>query len=221
MVRHLNEAISKVYGHAELRLLFLECNSHDAEEMAGALSQALGCKIEHCVLDAFLPGVPQSCRPYDLLITTYHHLGDVMDTVRQSGGNPQSVIGIDTRPSADTMLQIAHLRDRRIGLVATLQNTAHMLKHLIFSYHPEWEITAVTQDQRQAICSLVSSSDHLIVTHTCAADVELLTGRAADVVVNFAVDEHSIQRVKARVQQAQQDRLSEVAMLQTPEARGI
>jgi GntR family transcriptional regulator len=111
------------------------------------------------------------------------------------------------------MLRVARLPNPRIGLVCTVQNTVHMLKHIFYGYHPEWEIEATWLDQPETIQEIARKSDHLIVTHTCAAEVTALTGRSPDVVVNFQIDEQSIAYLRQRSYEIQMEKMKPLQAL--------
>jgi len=78
-----------------------------------------------------------------------------------------------------------------------------MLKHMLYSYYPDRSIQAVTITDLDAVVAAARTCDHLVVTHTCADQVTQLTGRTPDVVVNFQIDEQSIQFVSRRVHEIQ------------------
>ncbi len=204
----LKAALGSVYGHSQVGMIFFECNEHDTQEMGRQLNSALGMEIEYRVLDVFYHDVPEILDKYDLLITTYHHLAEINHAIREHHGPKGKLVGIDTRPTPETMLRIARLPNPRIGIVCTNANTAHMLKHILYGYHPEWEIEATSLEEGgDKIHDLARGCDHFIVTHTSAEEVTILAGRAPDVVVQFQIDEQSVLYLKQRIYEIQMEKM--------------
>ena len=218
MDEQLTSAIDEVYRQSSVGLYFVECNQHDSEVMGHELEQALGVQVDCGLLDDLRGKVAETIARYDLLVTTFHHMADVLEMVRQAGAPTNQVVGIDTRPTPETMLGIARFPNRCIALVSTMSNTSHMLKHIIFSYHPDWCIEAATIDDPAEVKRIIETCDHLVVTHTCAEEVEKLTGRAADVVVNFQIDEQSILFLRNRIQEMRRSRMLRRSKMTTDRA---
>ncbi len=195
----LINAVRAVYDANRINVAFYECNTHDSSEMGGYLSRALDVEIHCGVLDE-LTDPPAVAEHYDLIITTFHHLSEVSRTLEAAA---EKIVGIDTRMTPETMLQIARLPRPEIGVVATLDNTAHMLKHILYSYYPDRTIQTTTIDDTDALRLLGRDCDHILATHTCAAQVEAVIGRVPDVIIDFQVDEQSIQFLRRRVHQVQ------------------
>ncbi len=199
-LQHMNNAVADVFDLGSVRIAFYECNAHDSTEMGHYLSRALDMDV-HCGVLTELTTDPEAIvEDYDLIVTTFHHLSEV---VEQVGRARDHVVGIDTRITPDTMLKIARLPKPNIGLIATLQTTTHMLKHILYSYYPDRSIQAVTITDLDAVAAAARACDHLVVTHTCAEQVTQLTGRTPDVVVNFQIDEQSILFLSRRVHEIQ------------------
>jgi len=212
MFDQLQNAVNEVFGHSKLDLIFFECNDYDTQEMGKRLNEVLKMPVDYRNLPDFYKNPPALITKYDLIITTYHHLAEINTTIDQLGFPPSKVVGIDTRLTADSMLKIARFPHTKIGVVCTNQNTAHMIKHILYGYHPEWEIEALmVEDNHEAILSLSQTSDHIIVTHTSAEEFTALTGRQPDVLVNFQIDEQSIAFLHQRIHQI---RMAKVRSLQ-------
>ncbi|MAS37418.1 MAG: GntR family transcriptional regulator [Anaerolineaceae bacterium] len=199
-LHYLTNAIQEVYGLGDVRIAFYECNEHDSQEMGEYLSRELGMDMDYGTLDDLYVDVDTVMNKYDLIVTTFHHLSDVIERL---GRHTEQIIGIDTRMTPEAMLGIARLPNPQIALVATLETTSHMLKHIIFSYYPDRQVDAVTITDTDGIIAAVEQCDHLVVTHTCADQVKQLTGREPDVIVNFQVDEQSIQFLGRRIHETQ------------------
>lgn len=198
ITQDLLATVASVYASHRLRLLFIECNEHDSVEMARELSELVGEPVEACVLRDAVRRVHVLARQNDLIITTFHHLADVSQVF---GECADRVVGVDTRPSPDTLLRIARLSGPRIGLVCTLENTARSLHHVIKSYHPDRAVDTALVDDAADVRRLARACDHVIVTHTAAEQFARIAHRQPDVVVQFCVDEQSIAYLKQRMRQ--------------------
>jgi GntR family transcriptional regulator len=198
VLEQLVSAVQQVYAIGRPRITFYECNELDSREMGTHLGEILNLDI-HCGLleDLRSDNVNTVIETYDLIVTTFHHLAEVTHHIGEN--HSDKIVAIDTRLTPDTLLNIARLPGQRNGVICSVPHTTHMLKHILHSYYPDHQMEAVVIDHTQAVLRLAQSSDHLIVTHTCIDQVRLLTGRDADVVVNFMVDEQSIQYLKRRV----------------------
>ena len=203
MLEQVTNAITEVYRLGEVKLVFYECNPTDSEEMGRNLNRALAKRVDSGLLDDLYHNIPGVVEEHDLIITTFHHLAEIIEALRPFGSATKKVIGIDTRPNSETMLRIARLACPKIGIIASIENTAQMLKHIIFSYHPDREIETAILEDRAAVDALVANSQHLVVTHTCVDEVKALTGSTPDVVVDFQIDEQSIADLKQRIYEIQ------------------
>lgn len=207
MYAQLRTSIDEVYGHSALSIIFFECNDYDTNEMGRRLNEVLKMPVEYKNLSVFYKTPDVIIRKHDLIVTTYHHLAEITAEIKRLGFPQGKVVGIDTRLTAETMLRIARFPKTKIGIVCTNQNTAHMLKHILYGYHPEWQIESITADDLPAVQELANTCDHFIVTHTSVEEVTMLTGRSPDVVVNFQIDEQSIDFLNQRIHQIRIDKM--------------
>jgi DNA-binding transcriptional regulator YhcF (GntR family) len=207
ILEQLKSAVGDVCGHSQVRLIFYECNQHDTTEMGRSLNETLKMPVDYKVLDNLYKNLKTVPKNYDLVITTYHHLAEIIDAFKEIGEHPDKIVGIETRPSPDTMLRVARLSNSRVGVVCTNQNTAHMLKHIFYGYHPEWEVKATSLEHPDKIAEIAQHCDHFIVTHTCAEEVTAMTGRTPDVVVQFQIDEQSVAFLRQRIYDIQMEKL--------------
>ncbi len=199
-LQQMTHAIHEVYEIGNVRAIFYECNMHDSTDMGQYLSRKLDMKIDYGLLDDLYKDVAAAIQRYDLIITTFHHLSEV---TAELGDAVSKVVGIDTRLTPDTLLRIARLPGLQIGVVSTLKNTTHMLKHILHSYYPSREIQAAAVYETEAVKKIGRTCDHILVTHTCAEAVEQLIGRSPNVIINFQVDEQSIQFLSGRIHEIQ------------------
>lgn len=204
-------AVQNVYKRGALRLAFYECNAFDSREMGGYLSSVLNADIACGVLSDFQGRPSHLAQDFDLVITTFHHLAEI---IRQVPESRDKVVGIDTRLTSESLLGVAHLPGKRIGIVCGVEATAHMLGHVLHGYYPHLALEAVTLDDAPGVVALAQKNDHIVATHTCAREVEALIGRPVDVVVNFQVDEQSLSYLEQRIQKIRAGKLAEVPAVQ-------
>ena len=205
------KAVCEVYAQSMVNLIFYECNDYDTTEMGKRLNEVLNLPVEYKNISHFFKNPTAVLKSKDLIITTYHHLAELTSLIRQQGFPPSKIVGIDTRLTADSLLKIARLPKNRIAVVCTNRNTAHTIKHTLFGYRPEWQIEAMAVEDPQAVRDLVAWCDHLIVTHTSADQIQAISGRLPDVVVNFQIDEQSIAFLNQRIQQIRMKNLSDTS----------
>jgi DNA-binding transcriptional regulator YhcF (GntR family) len=208
MIEQMKTAVSDVFSKSVVNLIFYECNDYDTREMGQQLGHVLNLPIEFKNLSHFYKNPALVLKKYDLIVTTYHHLAEITAAIKKHGFPAGKVVGIDTRLSADSMLNIARFLKTRIGVVTTNQNTAHMLKHILYGYHPEWEVEALSMEEgHDAVKALAANCDHFVVTLTSAEEVTALTGRSPDVVVTFQIDEQSIAFLNGRIHHIRMDKI--------------
>ncbi len=210
---HFKEALEKIFGTGSLTLAFFECNPNDSQDMGRYLSEVLGRDIYCGLLSELEQDTSRIAEHYDLIITTFHHLSAVMQTLKKYA---EKVVGVDTRLTPDTMLEIARLPKGRMGVVSTLASTAQMLRHILYSYYPDWSIEAIATEDKKSVKNFSHHCDHLLVTHTCAAEVEKLTKRAPDVVIQFQIDQQSIQFLDKRIRDLQVQKTQSIQDISTP-----
>jgi DNA-binding transcriptional regulator YhcF (GntR family) len=195
--------IDQVYGTGEIRMIFYECNRHDSDMLGAELERLLETRVDTGLVDELEASPERPAQRYDLIVTTFHHLAAVNRTLIH---HLEKVVGVDTRPTPDALLGIARLTSPRIGLICTLGNTAHMLQHLIYSYHPGCTVNSALIDNPHEVERLAHECDHLVVTHTCVDQLRALTEREPDVVVEFRIDEQSIDYLRQRMREARHEK---------------
>jgi len=205
----LKNAVNEVFSNQAVRIIFFECNDYDTNEMGRSLNQILKIPVEYKNLSDFYQNPGKVIENYDILITTYHHLAEITTSLNQNGFPAGHVIGIETRPTPDSMLKIARFTKPRIGVICTNQNTSHMLKHILYGYHPDWTVEATEIEQTEKVRELVNTCDHIIVTHTCKQQVTELTGKIPDVTAFFQIDEQSIAFLQQRIHQLRVEKVKQ------------
>jgi GntR family transcriptional regulator len=198
MLNDLAAIVADVYGAHRLRMKFIECNRYESDELATNLTELVGEPIEACVLDEALARPKRFAQSSDLIVTTFHHLAEV---THGFVSQDVKIVGVDTRPSHETLLGVARMTSPRIGLVCTQANTARTLQHVINSYHPNHEVSVGLIDDPASVRRVAQSCSQFAVTRNCVAPFTAIAHRQPDVVVDFRIDEQSISYLKQRIQQ--------------------
>ena len=208
----LTHALDEVFELGNVRIAFFECNVQDSQDMGHYLSQMLRRDI-YCGLLSELANAEDLGQKFDLIITTFHHLSNVIQGLKNY---THKVVGIDTRLSPDALLDIARLPKGRMGIISTLPSTAQMLQHILYSYYPDREIESITAEDKKSVKQLSRRCDYLLVTHTCAEEVKNLSKRTPDVVIHFQLDQHSLQFLDKRIHEMQLQKTQSVRNAPSP-----
>lgn len=191
--------IEDVYGETDLTIRFLECNAYDSQTLSKDLSDLTGVPIAAGLLDELGRNTAALSQANDLIVTTFHHLAEVTQSLNIE---KDRIVAVDTRPSSAARLGIARLTLPNIGLVCTQPNTARMLEHVVLSYQPAARVTIALIDAPEAVQRLARECDHLLVTHNCATALAQLTDRKPDVIIDFRIDDQSIEYLRERIRTA-------------------
>lgn len=189
--------VDQLYDHAQLRIRFLECNEYDSTVMGRELARLIDSSVEAGLVDELADSAEALAEQYDLIVTTFHHLAEVNQALGQQRAK---VIGVDTRLAPETLLGIARLGQRRVGLVCTLAATGRTIQHIILSYQPGCQIELALIDSPADVRRAVQACEQLLVTHNCVDALERITDRTPDVVIEFRIDDQSIAFLRERVQ---------------------
>ncbi len=206
----LNQIIADVYDQNDVAVCFLECNRHDSETLSAELSRLTAASIKPLLLDDLQHRPGAIVEDHDLIVTTLHHLAEV---TRELHGHENKIVGVDTRPSYDVLLDLARLAPERVGLVCTLDNTAMMLRHIIQSYQPNCAVDVALDADAAAVERIATADNVLVVTHTSRAFVLELTGREPDIVIDFRIDEQSSGILRQRIRAQRQQKAGQAALL--------
>lgn len=202
----IQQVISETYEAHALRVVFLECNPHDAQELAQQLAPVIDCPIDPAVIEQ--ENLASLDDRYDVIVTTFHHLAEV---ARGLGGQRRKVIGVNAVPTADVVLKLALLEAQHLGLVCGRENTAQSMKYLVSSYRPDVELDVSLVDDVAGVRAVAERSQALLATYSCAERVVAITGRQPEIVIEFYVDAQSIEFLRQRVAQLQQERATRMA----------
>jgi len=192
----LRRRVDRAYHPAAQRAAFIECNAQDIETLGGELGAAIGRTFEGVLLSDVAARATELVEQFDLVITTFYHLGEVMKLLGADGA--KSVIGVHAAPSHDTLLQIARLHVPVIGLVCDLPNTIENLSYIIKTYQPSATIlTVLIADER--LPGMLAKADAIIVTRSCFERLMRLQPTAPVIPVSFTIEQQSIDFVRSRV----------------------
>jgi DNA-binding transcriptional regulator YhcF (GntR family) len=192
----LRRRIDRSYGPGALRAAFIECNTQDIETLGGELGAAIGRALEGVLLSDVAARAKELLEHFDLVITTFYHLGEVSKLLGEAGA--KSVIGVHAAPSHGTLLKIARLHVPVIGLVCELPNTVENLSYIIKTYQPSATIlTMLITDER--LPGMLGKADAIVVTRSCFERLMHLQPLAPVIPVSFTIEQQSIDFVRSRV----------------------
>jgi DNA-binding transcriptional regulator YhcF (GntR family) len=188
--------VDQVYAGADVSIRFLECNTYDSDMLADELARMVDAPVSAGLVAELATSSDTIAQQHDMVVTTFHHLAEVSRALPQ---HRAKVIGVDTRPSPDTVLGIARLAQQRIGLICTLADTARTLRHVVLSYQPGAQVETALIDAPDDVRRVAAGCDHLLVTHNCIDELAALVTRAPDVVIEFRIDSQSIAYLRERI----------------------
>jgi len=189
--------IDHIYGAAGLKIAFIERNAPDIAEMGGTLSEAVGRPLHGLMLSEFLRHAQEHAADFDLLVTTFYHLGEVSQALGvESKGK---VIGVYAMPTHDALLKIARLHAQQIGLVCDRTGAIDNLKHIIRTYHPSASISAALADDTPRMRAMLERAEAVIVTRSCLEALEALKPKAPVITVAFTIDQQSIDFLREQI----------------------
>ncbi len=192
----LRHRIDRAYSPGAPRAAFIECNAQDIETLGGEVGAAIGRTLEGVLLSDVAARAEELVEQFDLVITTFYHLGEVGKLLGEDGA--KSLIGVLAAPSHDTLLKIARLHVPVIGLVCELPNTVENLSYIIKTYQPAATIlTMLFSDER--LPSMLGKADAIIVTRSCHDRLMRLQPQVPVIPVSFTIEQQSIDFVRSRV----------------------
>ncbi len=189
--------IDHVYGASGLKIAFVECNHADIAEMGGTLSAEVGRPLQGILLSDFLRRAHEQAARYDLMVTTFYHLGEV--TRALGAEHKDKVVGVHAMPTHDALLNIARLSAQQIGLVCDRAATVDTLKHIIRTYHPSATITAALIEDRARLRAMQERAEAIVVTRSCLAQLDALKPKAPVITVVFTIDQQSIDCLREQI----------------------
>lgn len=199
VMQEISASVNRVYGddNGDLRIAFVECNPPDIQMLADQISAAIGRRLEGIMLDELVAHPEQTATRFDLIVTTFFHLGEVSWALPEKLRT--KVVGVLAKPTHDTLLNIARLRATVIGLVVTLASTIDNLTHIIHTYHPAATILPVQVDDDARLRMVFAKADALVVTRVTYERLMQLQPQLPVIMVTFTIDQQSIAFLRARV----------------------
>lgn len=189
--------IDHVYGASGLKIAFVECNHADIAEMGGTLSAEVGRPLQGVMLSDLVRHAREQGARYDLIVTTFYHLGEVTQAL--DAEHKGKVAGVHAMPTHDTLLQIARLQARQIGLVCDRAGTVDNLKHIIRTYHPSAAITPALIDDAARLRAMLARAEAVVVTRSCLARLDALKPKAPVITAVFTIDQQSIDYLRDQI----------------------
>jgi DNA-binding transcriptional regulator YhcF (GntR family) len=192
----LRRRIERVYKPSAQRAAFIECNTRDIDTLGGELGVAIGRTLEGVLLADVATRAAELVEDFDLIITTFYHLGEVTKMLGEEGA--KAVIGVHAAPTHDTLLKIARLHVPVIGVICELPNTVENLSYIVKTYQPAATIlTMLITDER--LPSMLGKADAIIVTGSCYERLIGLQPQVPVISVSFTIEQQSIDFVRSRV----------------------
>jgi DNA-binding transcriptional regulator YhcF (GntR family) len=195
----VRNVINRTYGSEAPRVLFVECNRRDVENLGDELEVVVGTPMDRALLDDVLRDPATPAGQYDLIVTTFQHLGQI----RQATPAParQSVVGVLATPSHESLLALARLHVPTYGLVCDSPGTIESLTHIIRTYHPDSTVVPVLIDDRVRLREMMEGVDAIVVTRSCRERLLALNPALPIITVVFTIDQQSIDFLRRRLQE--------------------
>lgn len=186
----------QIVGHLEatrLRVSFVECTAERADYFAKELSDQIGIEVVPRVLSD--PDLDD--HQDDLLLTTFLHLAEVRQRVRNRGVD---VLAIVVAPQVQTLVELAGIPTaKRMGIIYSTEDQAQAMRDaLVQSGFQSIENIHYTDGVDLASVDL-ASIDVVVVPSELAGIGRELEGRAQVVEFGNVLDEASIRMVAAVV----------------------
>lgn len=191
------QAVAQAYGPAMPAVVFIECNRQDLESLSGELSQITGLPLAQALLDDALAGAPALAERFDLVVTTFQHLGQMRQAMPEAAR--EQVVGVLATPTHDTLLDLARLHVATFGLVCDTPTSIESLTHIIRTYHPTAAVLPALIDDEVQLQAVVARADAIVVTRSCRERLTALGLPQPIVTVVFTIDQQSIDFLRRRL----------------------
>lgn len=193
----MSHTIERIYGPEAPRALFVECNRPDLEALGTELSTITGSPMELALLDEALRSAGALVRRYDLLVTTFQHLGQLRQATPADARS--QVIGVHVLPTHDSLLELARLHVATFGLICDTPSTIESLSHIISTYNPAAAILPALIDDEAQLRHVAMHADAIVVTRSCLERLSTLEIAQPIVTVVFTIDQQSIDFLRRRL----------------------
>lgn len=195
----INSAVHQAYGAEAPRVLFVECNRRDVETLGDELESIADTPMDRALLDDVLRDPIALVQRYDLIVTTFQHLGQIRQAVPAAAR--QRVIGVLATPSHESLLALARLHVPAYGLVCDSPGTIESLSHIIRTYHPTSSVLPALIDDRTRLHEVIEQVDALVVTRSCRERLLALNPVFPVITVVFTIDQQSIDFLRRRLEE--------------------
>lgn len=198
----IDNAVHQSYGSEAPRVLFVECNRRDVETLGDELESIVDTPMDRALLDDVLRDPITLVHRYDLIVTTFQHLGQIRQAVPSAAR--QRVVGVLATPSHESLLALARLHVPSFGLVCDSPGTIESLSHIIRTYHPTSSVIPVLIDDRTRLYEMIEQVDALVVTRSCRERLLALNPVLPVITVVFTIDQQSIDFLRRRLEETAQ-----------------
>ncbi|MGB9754253.1 MAG: hypothetical protein C0183_11415 [Roseiflexus castenholzii] len=195
----IHNAVHQSYGSDAPRVLFVECNRRDVETLGDEIESIADVPMDRALLDDVLRDPVTPVHRYDLIVTTFQHLGQIRQAVPASAR--QRVVGVLATPSHESLLALARLHVPTFGLVCDSPGTVESLSHIIRTYHPNSAVIPVLIDDRTRLHDMIEQVDALVVTRSCRERLLALNPVLPIITVVFTIDQQSIDFLHRRLEE--------------------
>lgn len=195
----VSQAIERAYGPATSRALFVECNRQDLETLGGELGAVIGLPLELALLDDALGAAAALARRYDLIVTTFQHLGELRQAAPAAARH--LVVGVHVTPTHDALLDLARLHVATFGLICDTPSTIESLSHIISTYNPSATVLPALIDDEAQLRRVLAQADAIVVTRSCHDRLAARGPIQPIITVIFTIDQQSIDYLRRRVQE--------------------
>jgi DNA-binding transcriptional regulator YhcF (GntR family) len=202
----IGHAVERIYGPAAPQALFVECNHQDMETLGGELSLITEMPMELALLDDAVQTASAIARRYDLIVTTFQHLGQLRQATPAAARH--LVVGVHVTPTHDSLLELARLHVATFGLVCDTPSTIESLSHIISTYNPSAAVLPALIDDEAQLRRVLAQADAVVVTRSCHERLLALGITQPIVTVVFTIDQQSIDFLRRRIQELSELRTS-------------
>lgn len=197
LLETVSGAVAALYGPAAPRLLFVECNRQDLEALGGELGQLTATPMALALLDEALAAAPRLADEYDLIATTFQHLGQLSLALPAQARH--QVVGVHATPTHATLLDLARLHVGVFGLVCDTPTTIESLTHIISTYTPTASVIPALIDDQAQLHAVIARAEAIVVTRSCRERLLALGLPQPVVTVVFTIDQQSIDFLRRRI----------------------
>ncbi len=197
-------AVSQCYAGLHISALLVECNMWDAKSLAHDIEEELDIRVKPVVISRFLEKPERYGREYDLLLTTFYHLGELYAAC--PGTIKDRFIALQDQPSAKSLLDLARISPaKHVGLIAEHDRTLETMERTVESCGYKTCSRALLHNPRQ-VHELLGSADAIIVSERCRSDFSSYAPDVPVITMSFEVDTQSKEFLKKRVQEARRQK---------------